>query len=147
MSTSSWKAESLAPHGIPLPSALARQPTGPLDRLVRESRRRRTYADLAGLDYRTLKDIGLDRGMLLGVSYQASRKPARAARPSWAESWTLPRLRGCGVKLLSSLVALVFEARERAAARDLRRFEACLGPNQLKEFGQHSGDLPFQRLD
>ena len=33
------------------------------------------------------------------------------------------------------------------ALRDLRRFEASLGPNQLKEFGQRIADLPIHRPD
>ena len=30
---------------------------------------------------------------------------------------------------------------------DLRRFEASLGPNPLKEFGQRIANLPFHRPD
>ena len=42
---------------------------------------------------------------------------------------------------------MVFEVRQPAAARDQRRLEASLGPNQLKEFGRPIPDLPFIRPD
>ncbi len=148
MSTSLWtKAESFEPQVISSPGAFRRGLKGVVDRLAQAMRERRTYADLAGLDDRTLKDIGLERGMLLGVAYQASLKPARVPRSVRARSLTWPYLRGRGAKLLSGFPDIMFEARKRAAARDLRRFEASLGPNQLKEFGQRIPDLPFHWPD
>ena len=144
MSTSlCTKAESFKPRDIASPGAFTRGLEGLLDRLLQQIRERRTYADLAGLDDRTLKDIGLDRGMLLGIAHQVSLKPIRAPRPIWTANWSWLRIRERGDKLLFGFVKLVFEARKRAAARDLRRFEASLGPNQIKEFGQRIADLPF----
>ncbi len=148
MSTSlCTKPESFEPRDIASPGAFTRGLEGLLDRLLQRMRERRTYADLAGLDDRTLKDIGLDRGMLPGIAHHASLKPACKPRPVWAASRSWLFIREHGGRLLSGLIKLVFEARRRAALHDLRRFEASLGPNQLKEFGQRIADLPIHRPD
>ena len=75
------KAESLELWDIASPGSLTRGLNGLLDRLLQQIRERRTYADLAGLDDHTLKAIGLDRGMLLGIAHQVSLKPIREPRP------------------------------------------------------------------
>jgi len=144
MSTSLWtKAEPFGPQDIVSPGTFTRGLKGIVDRLSRQIRRRRAYADLAALDDRTLKDIGLDRGMLLGAAYEASHRFDGGRLRPWPKRPV--RLRDRGARLLSCLVDMVVEARKRAAARDLRRFEASLGPNQLKEFSQRIDDLPVMR--
>ena len=137
------KAEGFGPRDIALPGTFARGLRGIVDRLSLEIRRRRTYASLSALDDRTLKDIGLDRGMLLGAAYEASHRFDGGRLRPWPKRPV--RLRERGARLLSCLVDMVVEARKRAAARDLRRFEASLGPNQLKEFSQRIDDLPVMR--
>ena len=133
MSTSVWKAEALESRNAASSGAFTQALGAVLDRLLWEIRR--------------LKDIGLDRGMLLGVANGLSLNSAREPRHTWAERGGWLRIRERGAKLLSGLAGIVFEARKRAAARDLRRFEAALGPNQMKEFGQRINDLPFHRPD
>src|SRR5215203_3258639 len=145
MSTSVWKAEALESRNAASSGAFTQALGAVLDRLLWEIRRRRTYAALSALNDSTLKDIGLDRGMLLGVANGLSLNSAREPRPTWAERGGWHRIREQGAKLLSGLAGIVFEARKRAAARDLRRFEAALGPNQMKELGQRINDLPFHR--
>ena len=133
MSSSLWtKAESFEPRNITPAAALTRGFNGIMDRLAREIRRRRTYANLARLDDCTLKDIGLDRGMLPGVADRTSRNPARERRLIWAESRSQFRIRERGAKLLSCFVDIVFEARKRAAARDLRRLKRAWGRTSSK---------------
>ena len=148
MSTSlCTKAEGFERRNIASPAVFTRGLKGLLDRFLQGMRGRRTYADLVGLDDRMLKDIGLDRGMLLGIAHRASLKPSCKPRSVWTASRSWLFIREHGGRLLSGLVKLVFEARKRAPLRDLRRLEASLGPNQLKKLGQRIADLPVHRPD
>ena len=108
------RAESFGPRNIASPGAITRGLKDLLDRLSQQMRERRTYANLARLDDGTLKDIGLDRGMLPGVAHQASLKPACEPRPVWFESLNWLRIRERGGRLLFGFAKLVFEARKRA---------------------------------
>jgi uncharacterized protein YjiS (DUF1127 family) len=103
---------------------------------------RRTYGSLSALDDRTLKDIGLNRTMLMGVAVHGLRS-ARDAEPLPsatvdALSWRQAALR-CFSRMLSEL-------REGFAATDLRGFEARLGPNQLKELSRNASGPPADRF-
>ena len=107
MSTSVWKAEALESRNAASSGAFTQALGAVLDRLLWEIRRRRTYAALSALNDSTLKDIGLDRGMLLGVANGLSLNSAREPRHTWAERGGWLRIRERGAKLPSGLAGPV----------------------------------------
>jgi uncharacterized protein YjiS (DUF1127 family) len=91
-------------------------------------RRRETYHSLSILDDRTLRDIGLNRSMLMSVAIHGVRTPRREPMETIADAHN-----GRKPTMLTWVFSRVTEMRNRLAAAELRRFEADLGPNQLKE--------------
>jgi uncharacterized protein YjiS (DUF1127 family) len=105
------------------------------------AQQRRTYGSLSALDDRTLKDIGLNRTMLMGVAVHGLRSARDAEALPIAPVDALARRRTalrCFSRMLSKL-------REGFAANDLRSFERRLGPNQLKELSSSASGLPADR--
>jgi hypothetical protein len=81
------------------------------------------------------------------VPERTSLGPSEARKSARAGAWDWLRSQDGGAALIARLAILVFEARERAAARELRRLNASLGPNPTEAFGRRIDDLPFRRLD
>jgi uncharacterized protein YjiS (DUF1127 family) len=90
--------------------------------LAARRRRRVTYLALSSLDDHALRDIGLNRTMLLSVA-------THAAASAEDEPAMVPRR----PRVLMRLINLISEARERIGDEEIRRFERRLGPNQVKE--------------
>src|SRR4051812_22160239 len=78
------------------------------------------------------------------VSERTSLRPSEARKSARAGAWDWLWLQEGGAALIARLATLVFEARERAAARELRRLDASLGPNPTEAFGRRIDDLPFR---
>lgn len=70
---------------IELPPLLASALSSCTTSLLRNVRRRRTYASLSSLDDRTLQDIGLNRSMIMSIAFQAVRLPAGDSRVAFKD--------------------------------------------------------------
>jgi uncharacterized protein YjiS (DUF1127 family) len=97
--------------------------------LITVLRRRQTYGSLSELDDRALRDIGLNRSMLMSVAIHGIRTPLDAEPMATAYDPNADRK----PTLLTWLAKFVSDLRERLAAQELRKFETRLGPKQLKE--------------
>jgi uncharacterized protein YjiS (DUF1127 family) len=112
-----------------LPHAIACAATRCGSSLATVLRRRQTYGSLSELDDRTLRDIGLDRSMVMSVAIHG----IRTARDAEATTKSYDPNAGRKPPFLTWLSKFVFNVRERLACQELRKFETHLGPNKLKE--------------
>jgi len=98
------------------------------------AKRRQTYLSLSALDDRTLHDIGLNRSMLMSMAVHGVRSPRKAeglAKPTEACVGGKPT----GLTWVNGVVSGVWA---RLATAELRNFETCLGPDQLKEISSRT---------
>jgi uncharacterized protein YjiS (DUF1127 family) len=112
-----------------LPHAIACAATRCGSSLATVLRRRQTYGSLSELDDRTLRDIGLDRSMVMSVAIHG----IRTARDAEVTTKSYDPNAGRKPPFLTWLSKFVFNVRERLACQELRKFETHLGPNKLKE--------------
>jgi uncharacterized protein YjiS (DUF1127 family) len=93
------------------------------------TRRRQTYASLSALDDRTLKDIGLNRSMLMGIAV-CRINSARDVEPMLLAEAPYADRRPTALAWLAGAVA---DAGERLEWDRPESLKVSLGPEQIKE--------------
>ena len=96
------------------------------------AKRRQTYLSLSALDDRTLHDIGLNRSMLMSMAVHGVRSPREA------EGLATEACVGGKPTALTWVNGVVSAVWARLATAELRNFETCLGPAQLKEISSRT---------
>ena len=98
------------------------------------AKRRQTYLSLSALDDRTLNDIGLNRSMLMSMAVHGVRSP-RGAEGLAKSTGACDGGKPTALTWVNGVVSAVWA---RVATAELRNFETCLGPDQLKEISSRT---------